>query len=89
MRDLHDSNILHRDLKSDNVLANSDGVIKITDLGCSAQLHAEQFIRNTRAVGTDSWKAPELIKGESYSKEVDVWSLGCICYELATGSPPF
>ena len=88
-KELHDMNILHRDLKSDNILANSDGVVKITDLGCSSQLTADKFARNTQAVGTDNWKAPELIRGESYSKEVDIWAFGAFCYELANGEPPF
>ena len=40
-------------------------------------------------MGTSYWKAPEVINGEAYRGEVDVWSFGCILYELATGSPPF
>ena len=88
LKELHEMNILHRDLKSDNILADSEGVVKITDLGCSAQLTADKFARQT-VLGSDNWKAPELIRGESYNKEVDIWAFGAFCYELANGEPPF
>ena len=89
IKDLHEHQILHRDIKTNNVLSNSLGEIKITDLGQSAQLHADRFRRNSRNVCTQSWRAPEIIKGDIYQKEIDIWSLGALCYELATSEPPF
>ena len=45
--------------------------------------------RNTRAVGTPHWLAPEVVKGEPYTKEIDVWAFGAFAHELASGMPPF
>ena len=85
---LHRQNVIHRDIKSDNILCKLNGAIKITDLGCSVLLHKEKAFRCTR-VGTDNWFAPEIINGVAYSKEVDVWSYGILAHELACGIPPF
>lgn len=60
---LHHKNIMHRDIKSDNILINSKGDIKLADFGYSAQLTKEKKGRKTR-VGTIYWMAPELIKGK-------------------------
>ena len=82
---MHHKNVLHRDIKSENILSSSDGEIKIADLGFSKPVSPE---RKTRA-GTVPFYSPELVKGIRYSKEVDVWAFGCFAYELATGFAPF
>ena len=82
---MHHKNVLHRDIKSENILSSSDGEIKIADLGFSKPVSPE---RKTRA-GTVPFYSPELAKGIRYSKEVDVWAFGCFAYELATGFAPF
>ena len=79
---------MHRDIKSDNILVNSKGDIKLADFGYSAQLTQEKKARQTK-VGTIYWMAPELIKGKtSYDSKVDIWSFGIFAIELADGEPP-
>ena len=86
---LHKRYIIHRDIKSDNILVSSDGSIKLADFGYAAQLTQESQKRHSK-VGTICWMAPEIIKGEeSYTEKVDIWSLGVILQELIYGEPPF
>ena len=85
---MHRNNVLHRDIKSDNILHSEDGRIKIGDLGTACFLSKERVKRKTRA-GTLNWIAPEIAQSSEYSKAVDVWSFGCFAYELASGNPPF
>lgn len=85
---LHSKNVIHRDIKSDNILCKMTGEIKITDLGCSVLLHKGKAFRDTK-VGSVNWFAPEIISGVAYSKEVDIWSFGAFAHELAWGEPPF
>ena len=88
LRDLHEKNVLHRDIKSDNILFKADGTIKIADLGFSVLLTKETERRMT-SLGTLSWMSPEIAQGCPYAKEVDVWSFGCFAFELTKGSPPY
>ena len=87
---LHKRGIIHRDIKSDNVLINKfDSSIKITDFGYSWQLTQEKRLRESR-VGTLYWMAPEVLKGNTeYGAKWDIWSLGVFAFELAEGYPPF
>ena len=85
---LHEKNVLHRDVKSDNILFKVDGTIKVADLGFSIELTKDAAKRKTM-IGTMSWMSPEIAAGEAYAKEVDVWSYGCFAFELTKGEPPF
>jgi p21-activated kinase 1 len=85
---LHDSDKIHRDIKSDNVLVSTAGAVKLADFGYTAQLKNAADRRKT-ICGTPYWMAPELIQGMPYGKEVDIWSLGIMCLELAEGAPPY
>ena len=85
---MHARQVLHRDIKSDNILTSASGEIKITDLGFSVFLSEQNEYRKTKK-GTPNWVSPEIVKGVKYSKEIDVWSFGCFAVELATGFPPF
>ena len=85
---MHKENVIHRDIKADNVLCTPGGVIKIADLGLSVFLHEQQMFRKSLK-GTPNWFSPEIANGVFYSKGVDVWAFGCFAYELATGQPPF
>jgi p21-activated kinase 1 len=85
---MHDRNKIHRDIKRDNVLIRSDGVVKLADFGYTAQLSVSGESRKS-IVGTPYWMRPNLIKAKPYSFPVDMWSLGIMCRELAEGEPPF
>jgi len=85
---MHRLHRIHRDIKSDNILMNMQGEIKLADFGYAAQLTKQKQKRNT-IVGTPYWMAPELIRGQSYDTKVDVWSTGIMCMEMAEGEPPY
>ena len=74
---LHCRRQMHRDLKSDNILINSSGEVKIADFGFAIQLTKERDNR-VSLVGTPAWMAPELIQKQKYDESVDIWSLGMV-----------
>lgn len=86
---LHNQGKIHRDLKSQNILLNREGEIKLTDFGVSTQL-SSNFSRRNTTVGTPYWMAPEVILNNNggHSFKADIWSLGCCSFELLTGKPP-
>ena len=83
---LHGHHIMHRDLKSANVFLMKNGVLKIGDLNVS-KLSKSNFQRTK--TGTPYYLAPEVWEDRPYDYKCDIWSLGCIIYELCTLVPPF
>jgi len=80
--------IAHRDLRSDNLLINKHGVLKLVDFSVACQVTREQPIR-TDPAGVLYWQAPEVLRGTYNPLKVDVWSLGATVWEMAQTEPPF
>lgn len=88
LQHMHEKRIIHRDLKPANILVFSDGRIKLGDLGLGRFLSVET-IKAFSKVGTPLYMSPELIRQTGYDFKTDVWSLGCVCYELILLKSPF
>uniref|UniRef100_A0A3Q2QRZ6 Mitogen-activated protein kinase kinase kinase 12 n=1 Tax=Fundulus heteroclitus TaxID=8078 RepID=A0A3Q2QRZ6_FUNHE len=87
MNYLHLHKIIHRDLKSPNMLITYDDAVKISDFGTSKEL----IDKSTKMsfAGTVAWMAPEVIRNEPVSEKVDIWSFGVVLWEMLTGEVPY
>lgn len=87
MKYLHLRDIIHRDLKSSNILYTNQGVLKVCDFGLGRKYVGERT-KYTPTVVTLWYRAPEILLGnDKYSKQIDMWSVGCIFAELLLRDP--
>lgn len=85
---LHSKNILHRDIKLDNILLDGKGMVKIADFGVSKQVRPGEVMREQ--CGTPAYIAPEIIRDRGYSGfKADLWSAGVVLYAMLYGTVPF
>mmetsp|Transcript_2496 Transcript_2496/g.5941 ORF Transcript_2496/g.5941 Transcript_2496/m.5941 type:complete len:507 (+) Transcript_2496:61-1581(+) len=84
---LHKKGIIHRDIKSANILLTEEGEVRMADFGVSAQLENGQRARTT--IGTPLWMSPEVLNSEPYDLKADIWSVGITAIEMGDGEPPY
>ena len=90
LKEIHDKNVVHRDIRPSNILINEDNKIKIADFGLSHQLNpSKNYTLTQNKGGACFYIAPEIFKDGKYNKKSDIYSLGCIIYELLTKSEYF
>ena len=89
----HAAGIVHRDIKPENIIlverGGRTGVVKLVDFGISAMMAAGPPQSASRIAGTPHYMAPEQIEGDEFDGRLDMYAVGCVAYELLTGTPPF
>ncbi len=85
----HDRQIVHRDVKPQNVLVDTEGAAKVTDFGIARTLHQEGLTADGRVLGTTDYVSPEQALGHAVSGQSDLYSLGIVLFEMLTGDVPF
>lgn len=85
----HDSNIIHRDIKPQNVLIKEDGIVKITDFGIAMALNSNELTQTNSVMGSVHYLPPEQANGTGATVKSDIYSLGIVMFELLTGQLPF
>ena len=86
----HAQGVVHRDIKPGNIMLNAAGEVKVTDFGIARVVTTAETVAQTAAVlGTASYLSPEQAQGQPVDGRSDLYSLGCVLYEMVTGRPPF
>ncbi|EDV24867.1 uncharacterized protein TRIADDRAFT_25231 [Trichoplax adhaerens] len=83
MKHVHDRKILHRDIKSQNIFLTKGGIIKLGDFGIAKVLNSTVELART-CIGTPYYLSPEICENRPYNNKSDIWSLGCVLYEITT-----
>lgn len=85
----HSQNIIHRDVKPDNIMITDEGQVKVADFGLALATGDERLTQEDNVVGTVWYLAPEVIKGNVIDHRADLYAVGAVFYELLTGRPPY
>ena len=87
---LHSNSIIHRDIKGGNILVDDRGTVKLADFGASKQVNEGTLQGMASSMkGTPYFMAPEVLSHERYGRKADIWSLGGVAFQMATGEPPW
>ena len=86
----HGQGVIHRDLKPENIMATAAGAVKVTDFGIAKVIGSTRLTRTGTVMGSAHYMSPEqILNPETVDARSDIYSLGCVFYELLTGHPPF
>lgn len=85
----HENQIIHRDIKPQNMLVDSEGNVKVTDFGIATSLSATSYTKTNSVIGTVHYLSPEQARGGTATNQSDIYALGIVLYELLTGELPF
>jgi len=85
----HNNNIIHRDIKSENIMVNESGSVKVMDFGLARELDRKNATKVSSTLGTIAYMSPEQIEGSNVDQRSDIYSFGVVLYEMLSGRLPF